>query len=220
MPPPGNAPISIRPAPGARSWPYAVPSTRNIAARKATAFLMTPSLPRRWRFRVTGSRGCKTASSARAPPAAGTAPASESSRRMGRVGRDWTGMRVATRRWQRDRQQPDAGRMTGGGMERSGRQENSMAEKTYWDSFKAEGENVVNKIKAVIHEGNVRRVVIQQEGRTVAEFPLTAGVVGAVLAPVLAAIGALVALLQDCTIQVERAETKTARPEQPTSAPN
>ena len=81
-----------------------------------------------------------------------------------------------------------------------------MADKTYWDSFKAEGENVVNKIKAVVHEGNVRRVVIQHQGRTVAEFPLTAGVVGAVLSPVLAAIGALVALLQDCTIQVERTE--------------
>jgi hypothetical protein len=47
-------------------------------------------------------------------------------------------------------------------------------------------------------------VVIQHQGRTVAEFPLTAGVVGVVLAPVVAAIGALVALLQDCTIQVER----------------
>jgi hypothetical protein len=81
-----------------------------------------------------------------------------------------------------------------------------MAEKTYWDSFKAESETVLSKIKGLIHEGNVRRVVIQHEGRTVAEFPLTAGVVGAVLAPVLAAIGALVALLQDCTIQVERAE--------------
>ena len=75
---------------------------------------------------------------------------------------------------------------------------------SYWDSFKSESENVVEKIKAIIREGNVRRVVIQQQGRTVAEFPLTAGVVGAVLAPVLAAIGAIVALLQDCTIQIER----------------
>jgi len=81
-----------------------------------------------------------------------------------------------------------------------------MADKTYWETFKAEGENVISKIRGLLHEGNVRRVVIQQHGRTVAEFPLTAGVVGAVLAPVLAAIGALVALLQDCTIQVERAE--------------
>src|SRR5712691_567640 len=79
-----------------------------------------------------------------------------------------------------------------------------MAEKTYWESFKAEGEAVVDKIKRLIHEGNVRRIVVQHEGRTVAEFPLTAGIVGAVLAPVAAAIGALVALLKDCTIQVER----------------
>ncbi len=87
---------------------------------------------------------------------------------------------------------------------------------SYWDSFKAESGNVIEKIKAIIREGNVRRVVIQQQGRTVAEFPLTAGVVGAVLAPVLAAIGAIVALVQDCTIQIERerpdstSETKSA----------
>jgi hypothetical protein len=93
-----------------------------------------------------------------------------------------------------------------------------MAEKTYWDTFKAEGENVISRIKAVIHEGNVRRVVIQHQGRTVAEFPLTAGVVGAVLAPVLAAIGALIALLQDCTIQVEREKTAAVPDERPESA--
>ena len=79
-----------------------------------------------------------------------------------------------------------------------------MEVKTYWESFKAEGEAAVDKVKALIHEGNVRRIVVQHEGRTVAEFPLTAGIVGAVLAPVAAAIGALVALLKDCTIQVER----------------
>jgi Domain of unknown function (DUF4342) len=81
-----------------------------------------------------------------------------------------------------------------------------MSEKTCWESFKAESEGVVEKLKALIHEGNVRRVVIQHEGRTVAEFPLTAGLVGAVLAPVVAAIGAIVALLKDCTIQVERVD--------------
>jgi Domain of unknown function (DUF4342) len=79
-----------------------------------------------------------------------------------------------------------------------------MPEKSYYETFSAHTESVVNKIRELIHEGNVRRVVVQNQGRTVAEFPLTAGVVGAVLAPVLAAIGALVALLQDCTIQVER----------------
>ena len=84
-----------------------------------------------------------------------------------------------------------------------------MADKTYWESFKVESENVINQVKNLIHEGNVRRVVIQHQGRTVAEFPLTAGVLGVVLAPVLAAIGALVALLKDCTIQVERGEEET-----------
>jgi Domain of unknown function (DUF4342) len=82
-----------------------------------------------------------------------------------------------------------------------------MAERTWWESVKAESGNVIDKLKAVIHEGNVRRVVVRQGSRTVAEFPLTAGVVGAVLAPVLAAIGALVALLKDCSIEVERGET-------------
>jgi hypothetical protein len=82
-----------------------------------------------------------------------------------------------------------------------------MTEQTFWESFKAESGGVVEKLKALIHEGNVRRVVVQHQGRTVAEFPLTAGVVGAVLAPVVASIGAIVALLKDCTIQVERVDT-------------
>ena len=56
----------------------------------------------------------------------------------------------------------------------------------------------------VIHEGNVRRITIKQEGHTIAEFPLTFGVVGAALAPALAAIGAIAALVTDCTIEIER----------------
>ena len=83
-----------------------------------------------------------------------------------------------------------------------------MDTKTFWESFKAEGENVVDKVKQVVHEGNVRRVVVKHAGRSVAEFPLTAGVVGALLAPVLAAIAAVVALLKDCTIEVERSGDK------------
>src|SRR5499433_3760691 len=83
--------------------------------------------------------------------------------------------------------------------------------KTFWESIKTESENVVEKLKQLIHEGNVRRIVIQHQGRTVAEFPLTAGVVGAVLAPVLAAIGAIIALLKDCTIQVEREDSQDTR---------
>jgi uncharacterized protein DUF4342 len=83
--------------------------------------------------------------------------------------------------------------------------------KTFFESIKTESENVVERLKQLIHEGNVRRIVIQSQGRTVAEFPLTAGVVGALLAPVLAAIGAIVALLKDCTIQVEREDTQDTR---------
>ena len=82
-----------------------------------------------------------------------------------------------------------------------------MTDKTLWETLKAESENVVEKLKALVHEGNVRRVVVQHNGRTVAEFPMTAGVVGALLAPVLAAVAAIVALLKDCTIQVERADS-------------
>lgn len=92
-----------------------------------------------------------------------------------------------------------------------------MTAKTVWESFKADGETVIEKLKALIHEGNVRRVVIQHDGRTVAEFPLTVGVVGAVLAPIVAAIGALVALLKDCTIQVERTDA-AAESEEDTQA--
>src|SRR5215510_65436 len=92
-----------------------------------------------------------------------------------------------------------------------------MADKTYWDTFKAESGNVLSKLKALIHEGNVRRVVVKNDGRTIAEFPLTAGVVGAILAPVLAAIGALVALLQNCTIDVERERQDARRADRPQS---
>jgi hypothetical protein len=95
-----------------------------------------------------------------------------------------------------------------------------MAEKTVWETVKAEGGAILDKLRQLIHEGNVRRVVIQQQGRTVAEFPLTAGVVGAVLAPVLAAIGAIIALAKDCTIQVERVDTSDGLEQPPGSAAN
>ena len=81
-----------------------------------------------------------------------------------------------------------------------------MAETTCWESVKGDAHTIIEKLKALVHEGNVRRIVVQHQGRTVAEFPLTAGVVGVVLAPALAAIAALVAVLKDCTIQIERSE--------------
>jgi len=82
-----------------------------------------------------------------------------------------------------------------------------MSDKTCWESVKAEGFAVLDKLKELIREGNVRRVRVRQGHRTIAEFPLTAGVVGAVFAPVLAAIGALVALANDCSIEIEREQT-------------
>ena len=81
-----------------------------------------------------------------------------------------------------------------------------MSENTSWESFKAGGGEILGKLRTIIAEGNVRRIRIKQAGQTVAEFPLTVGVVGAVLAPILAAIGVLVALLTECTIEVERAD--------------
>jgi hypothetical protein len=93
-----------------------------------------------------------------------------------------------------------------------------MSDKTCWESIKTEGANVVEKLKQLVHEGNVRRIVVKQSGRTVAEFPLTAGVVGAVLAPVLAAIGALIALLKDCSIEVERTRTDVVDSTEPRNA--
>jgi len=78
---------------------------------------------------------------------------------------------------------------------------------TQWESVKAEGDQLVAKVKRLIHEGNVRCVSVQHDGRVIAKFPLTAGVVGAVIAPVVAAIGALVAVLEDCTITIEREDT-------------
>ena len=76
-----------------------------------------------------------------------------------------------------------------------------------WESVKGDATILLSKLKSLIHEGNVRRVVVKHEGRSVAEFPLTAGVVGAVVAPVLAAVAAIVAMLKDCTIEVERADS-------------
>ena len=71
--------------------------------------------------------------------------------------------------------------------------------------FTLNGDEVVAKVKEVIAEGNVRRVIIKNEdGRTMLEVPLTIGLIGAALLPVLAAIGAAAALATRCTIVVER----------------
>jgi hypothetical protein len=75
---------------------------------------------------------------------------------------------------------------------------------TQWQSFKVKGDELLARVREILHEGNVRRVVIKQGNRTVVEFPLTVGVVGALAAPMLVALGALAAVLTECTIEVER----------------
>jgi hypothetical protein len=80
-----------------------------------------------------------------------------------------------------------------------------MAEK---ESFTVSGSQVLEKVKQLIHEGNIRRVRLLHEGRTIIEIPLSVGapvaVVGILAAPVLAAIGAFAALVTECTIEVEK----------------
>ncbi len=73
------------------------------------------------------------------------------------------------------------------------------------ESFKVSGDELLSKIKEIIKEGNARKVIIKNEKEeTVIEFPLTIGAIGIVLAPVLAAVGALAALVTECTIVVEK----------------
>ena len=80
-------------------------------------------------------------------------------------------------------------------------------EKVRTEEFQVKGEEIVSKIKEMLHEGNVRRVIIKnEEGRTLIDIPLTIGVVGVLVAPQLAAIGAIAALLTHGTIVVEKIE--------------
>ena len=72
------------------------------------------------------------------------------------------------------------------------------------EQLRVEGGQLLDAVKKLIDEGTVRRIVVKQGDRTIVEFPLTIGVVGAAVAPVLAAAGAIAALVTDCTIEVER----------------
>jgi len=78
------------------------------------------------------------------------------------------------------------------------------------EKFTVSGSQVVEKVKQLIHEGNIRRVRLLHEGRTILEIPLTIGapvaVAGILAVPVLAALGAFAALVTECTIEVEKAE--------------
>ena len=80
-------------------------------------------------------------------------------------------------------------------------------EKVRKEEFEVSGDVLVSKIKELIHEGNVRRIILKNdEGKTLIEIPLTLGVVGAVLLPVWAALGAIAALAVNLTIVVEKVE--------------
>jgi hypothetical protein len=78
-------------------------------------------------------------------------------------------------------------------------------EKTRTEEFRVDGEKLIGKIKEVIHEGNIRRIIIKdKDAKTVLEIPMTFGVVGALIAPQLAAIGAIAALLTEATVVIEK----------------
>ncbi len=83
-----------------------------------------------------------------------------------------------------------------------------MSDKTYKEEFKVNGEDLLKKVKELVAEGNVRRITVKdKDGKTIVEMPLTVGVVSAVLAAPLAAVGAIAALVTECTITVEREKT-------------
>ncbi|MGH7539362.1 MAG: DUF4342 domain-containing protein [Gemmatimonadota bacterium] len=85
--------------------------------------------------------------------------------------------------------------------------EEVSTERTTREEHEVRGENLVSRIKEILHEGNVRRISIRnEEGRELIEIPLTLGVVGTLLVPAWAAIGAIAALVTNCSIVVEREE--------------
>ncbi len=73
------------------------------------------------------------------------------------------------------------------------------------EEFRVNGEELLAKIKQLIHEGNIRKIIIKdKDGKVLIEFPLTIGVVGVVLLPTLAAVGAIAALVTEATVVVEK----------------
>ncbi len=82
-------------------------------------------------------------------------------------------------------------------------EENNMAAN---EKYTVSGEEVVKKVKQLIHEGNIRRIRVLQKGNLVMEIPLTAGAIAIIAAPILAALGAFAALATECTIEVEKVD--------------
>jgi Flp pilus assembly pilin Flp len=82
-----------------------------------------------------------------------------------------------------------------------------------YEEFKVDGDRLIAKIKEIVHQGNVRRIIIKDEkGATLIEVPLTIGVVGVILLPVWAALGAIAALAANFTIVVERIDSSKDNP--------
>jgi hypothetical protein len=83
--------------------------------------------------------------------------------------------------------------------------EEVLMEKQRKEEFRVEGEELVRKVKELIKQGNIRRITINnKEGKTILEIPLTIGIAGAVLAPSLAAVGTVAALVTECTIVIDK----------------
>jgi hypothetical protein len=77
------------------------------------------------------------------------------------------------------------------------------------ETFKVKGEQLLSKVKEIVKEGNVRRIIISdKDGKTLVELPLTIGVIGVLMVPVLAAVGAIAALVTECSITVQREKKK------------
>jgi Domain of unknown function (DUF4342) len=83
-------------------------------------------------------------------------------------------------------------------------------QRSYQEELQVMGEQLLSKVKELIHEGNVRRIIIKQDGNTIMEIPLAVGVIGVIAAPVLVAVGAIGALIAQCSIEVVRAEPPTS----------
>lgn len=83
------------------------------------------------------------------------------------------------------------------------------SKKTTQQTFKVNGEELLQKVKELLHEGNVRKItILDKNGKELMRLPLTLGVLGTAIAPVLAAVGAMAALITECTISVEKEEEK------------
>ncbi|MGD0550040.1 MAG: DUF4342 domain-containing protein [Candidatus Bathyarchaeia archaeon] len=83
----------------------------------------------------------------------------------------------------------------------------SRVGKVVTEEFSVNSDDLVKKVKDILHEGNVNRIIVRDEqGKILLEVPATAGLIGAILAPWLAALGAIAALVTECTISVERRE--------------